>query len=169
MTTMLLPPLSERIPDTSDLSEPVLDALEELVKANLACADSLREAGSATPAIPLGTHLEGMARRRVSAARELKAYLTENGNPGPTGGPSLLFTLSLLWDHLKLAIQGGKPLAVIRHVSGAGHELEEAYRDVLGKTTGCPLNALFMAHLRQLRADARSLRQLEGLLTSTEE
>lgn len=169
MTTMLLPPLSERIPDTSDLSEPVLDALEELVKANLACADSLREAGSATPAIPLGTHLEGMARRRVSAARELKAYLTENGNPGPTGGPSLLFTLGLLWDHLKLAIQGGKPLAVIRHVSAAGHELEEAYRDVLSKTTGCPLNALFMAHLRQLRADARTLRQLEGLLAPIDE
>lgn len=165
MISLLSSPQPEDVPGSSDLSEPALGAFEDLVKANLVCAGSVREAGSATALIPLGTHFEGIARRRVSAARELRVHLEEKGSLGPVGGPSLLFTLGLLWDHLKLVIQGGQSLVVIRYVSRASEELERAYRAALSRRAGCPLDGVCVAHLRQLRAEAETLRWLESLLT----
>lgn len=164
MSTALAQPLSERLPDTSHLSSPLLALLRSLTQANRADADALREAGSATPAANLAAHLESMARRRCAFAATLEGFLIENEVETPAHGPSLLATLGLIWAHLKLALRGGDPTRVIDHVLAVGAELEGAYREALALLPGSPLNALFMEHLRQVRSDARTLKLLREAL-----
>ena len=132
-------------------------ALRGLIAANLRAAASLREAGSTTPSVPLGAYLEGMARNRCALASTLEVHLVDGSDPGPRPGTSLTATLSLIWAHLRLALRGGEPGAVIDHALATEERLEDAYRAALAETAGTPLEALLREHLVAARSDARAL------------
>lgn len=148
-----------------ELNQDTLEALEDLIRANIDAADGFAEASKQVADPNLSNLFADMSSQRRALASQLQTHVAQSGERS-RGEGTWLGTLHRAWINVRSRLSSGDAHVILCEVERAEDSIKHAYEDVLLSTAGSAMNAVFTEqysvvkaghdHIRDLRDQSRS-------------
>lgn len=134
------------------LSTETVEALQDLIQANIDSAGGYSEAAKQVEQGRTSAHLAEVGRRRLRFASELQILVQYNG-VRPVKDGSWLAALQGTWLALKANLVGLDAVTVLRHVDQSEEVLEQAYQDAITHAETGPVKDRLLIHHALINRD----------------
>lgn len=142
-----------------DLNPETIEALQDLIEANIDSKEILLEAVDAVDDESMEVLFGRVAQARAAHTQELSSYVRANDETpeleGSTGG-----TVRQTWLKFRSAINGGDPKVVLIEAERAEDVIKAKYEDLLVKTAGSAMNDILMRQFREVKQHHDLVRDL---------
>ena len=142
------------------LEKDTLDALQDLMVANLDSAKTLKEAAEKIDHGAIENLFRGVAVARVGNAEELKSYLKVNAEKPVEDESTIGSEAHRQWMGLRAAINSGDPKVLLIETERAEDKIKGTYEQLLVDTAGSAMNDVLMGQYRQVKKHHDLIRDL---------
>ncbi len=149
-----------RVETSETFGQKIVDALSDLVRANLDSVRGFQEAASIVADESLELYFRDLVEERRQMAFELQAFVAVSGERVPEEG-TWLAAFRRYWVDLKAMITNQDTNALLVEVERGERLIKEAYEAVLKQTCGSALNDVLQRHYAQVRAGEDTLLDLQ--------
>lgn len=141
------------------LSEPTIDALQELICINIDARDGFNEAAEKVEEVTLAALFRELAVQRTDQASELRAIVSANGQDAAKEG-SYAAAAHRAWMDLRAALGGGTAAVLSEAERGEDH-IKAKYEEVMNSLQGGAARDVLQRHyaaVKQAHDRVRDLR-----------
>ncbi len=142
-----------------NLNTETMEALQDLIEANIDSSAILREAAEAIDHDAMTSLFQRVAKDRETHTTELQRYVRLNreepADDGSVGG-----TLRKQWLKLRSAINSGDAVVVLSEAEAAEDVIKGKYEDLMVKTAGSAMNDVLMRQFREVKYHHDLIRNL---------
>lgn len=132
------------------LDEDTLDGLKSLIAANEGSHEILSEAAKQVEDPEVQTLFRNIADTRQRQAGALRDFVQLNYEKAPEDG-TLGDQIREQWVKFRGALNGGDPYVLLIEAERAEDRIKDAYKDVIEKTAGSPVNDVLHHQLRAVK------------------
>lgn len=132
-----------------DLNSETIEALQDLIEANVDSKKILQEAADAVDDEGMKVLFGRIALTRGQHADELASYVMINAEE-PEDDGSAAGTARQLWLKLRSAINSGDPRVVLIEAERSEDVIKAMYEKLLKETAGSAMNDVLMRHFREV-------------------
>lgn len=142
-----------------NLNSETIEALQDLIEANIDSAAVLREAAEAIDHEAMTPLFKRVAKDREAHTTELQRYVRLNQEE-PNDDGSVAGTLRKQWLKLRSAINSGDATVVLSEAEAAEDVIKGKYEDLLKETAGSAMNDVLMRQFREVKYHHDLIRNL---------
>lgn len=142
-----------------NLESQTIDALQELIRANIDSHEVLQEAAESVDHDAMKTLFRRISESRSDHAEELQRFVQLNGEE-PTDDGSAKGSARKLWMKVRAGINAGDPKAVLVNAESAEDVIKDKYETLLIETAGSAMNDVLMRQFRDVKRHHDLVRDL---------
>lgn len=142
-----------------DLNEETIDAIQDLIQANLDSADGFTEAAKQIEHSNLAALFVELGQQRRALAETLQGHVRFNGERPRTDG-SWLAAAHRTWLDLRAKIAGGDAKVILQEAERGEDYIKHAYEEALKNTAGSALNDVLLAQYAVVKKGHDRIRDL---------
>jgi uncharacterized protein (TIGR02284 family) len=142
-----------------NLNTETLEAIQDLIEANLDSSKVLKEAAEAIDHDAMAPLFKRVAAARDTHAAELQRYVRVNQEEATDKG-SLAGDVRKQWLKLRSAINSGNPTVVLSEAEAAEDVIKAKYENLMVKTAGSAMNDVLMRQFREVKYHHDLIRNL---------
>lgn len=142
-----------------DLNQETIDAIQDLIQANIDSADGFSEAASQIQDPNLASLFVELGQQRRELAETLQKHVRFNGERPRTEG-SWLAAAHRTWLDLRAKIAGGDAKVILQEAERGEDYIKHAYEDALKNTAGSALNDVLLSQYSVVKNGHDRIRDL---------
>ena len=149
----------------TNLNEETVEAVQDLIQANIDSANGFRESAEVIEDQQLSALFLSMASTRTDLANELKTHVSLSKERPRIEG-SWLAALHRTWIDIRGKLNSGDPTIVLIEAERGEDFIKRAYEEVLKKTAGSAINDVLQRQYADVKKGHDSIRDLRDALKS---
>lgn len=134
-----------------DLEPATVDALQDLIQANIDARDGFRLAAHEIEHAAISAAFEHFAHQRQEQADELTAFVECNGEEARREG-SYAAAVHRTWMTVRELLSGDDTNAILSEAERGEDHIKDAYQTALRNTAGSAVNDVLTRHYAQVKA-----------------